>query len=99
MARKGQVIWHAVRRVSGTESVTNDATTITAPLILEKHLAMRQDGKILKRLVVEYRDREDGRQVRRHDYGWKRAKLSVLCKTIEEAKAFLEPKGYVFKKL
>lgn len=96
MARKGSVIWHAVRR--GTVESLGEV------VITEKHVALRTDGKLIKRLVIGHPDKADGRSVRRNDYGWKLAKartpeMMLKLNTIEGAKEILVPKGYAFKKL
>lgn len=93
MARKGNIVWHAYRRKENALA-SEDALE---PVAREKHLALREDGKIIEKLIVEHWSLFDNGKVNRHDYGWKLAgkpKADVL--TIQGARSALEPLGFVF---
>ena len=70
MARKGNTQWHVFKRVEiATPEQAEEQTDGT--VAREHHFALREDGCIVRKLVVEHVSLFDTRKVERHDYGWK----------------------------
>ncbi len=85
MARKGQVQWHMMKRVEFPENM-GKAYERTAQ---EVHYALRVDGVLLKKNVVEYDPSKVFAEARK-DFGWKVANRKPQA----DAKDLLTRNGY-----